>query len=427
MKDKPTLKVPFDFSYTELAAVEEYLEQSEQSGKHLKEIKKDKFVFEFTELERNYRYSAEIFKGDAFVKEFISDCENDGWELVGTIRDELHIFRTTDPYATDIMTDEHLNLKAIAKRQLLNPGFYGCGFYLIWRAIDLFFLRLEYQSLIIANYIDCMMWLFLCFYFTWLSVKFIDFFVWYIKSKKCIGNGEKIPFKSLREHEQDSKINHILLLAGTVVYFAASVFVGLGYVQDDWFQWLIGGFIVFEVLHLIYRKDKIKNKTGNKILRHIIALVCCVAVVFGVWSTVLYSEKKYEENYDNRLETVMNARQIQATAFAQHYWMKETVEANKSDDGETAVRYEVFVSDISGARGQYIKRLHKEFEKYDNRILKLKNHRWDEAYAEINEEGEVIGGYAFKDDKVIYVDYCYEVGIEKSLDIIYEKLFDEKK
>ena len=45
---------------------------------------------------------------------------------------------------------------------------------------------------LIANYIDCMMWLFLCFYFTWLSVKFIDFFVWYIKSKKCIVNGEKM-------------------------------------------------------------------------------------------------------------------------------------------------------------------------------------------------------------------------------------------
>lgn len=427
MKDKPTLKVPFDFSYTELTAVEEYLEQSEQSGKHLKEIKKDKFVFEFTELERNYRYSAEIFKGDAFVKEFISDCENDGWELVGTIRDELYIFRTNAPYATDIMTDEHLNLKAIAKRQLLNPGFYGCGFYLILRAIDLFFLRLEYQSLIIANYIDCMMWLFLCFYFTWLSVKFIDFFVWYIKSKKCIGNGEKIPFKSLREHEQDSKINHILLLAGTVVYFAASVFVGLGYVQDDWFQWLIGGFIVFEVLYLIYRKDKIKNKTVNKIFRHIIALVCCVAVVFGVWSTVLYSEKKYEENYDNRLETVFDELNVKATVFAQHLWVMEQAEIGTSDE-RPLLDYEVFVSDIAGARGQYINKLHKDFRKYDIELIKVINTHWDEIYIETRDGEGPLCGYAVKDNTVVYMNRCeINVSVIEALDVVYEKLFDEKK
>lgn len=422
MKDKTTFKVPFDFSYTELTAVEEYLEQSEQGGKHLKEIKNNKLVFEITELERNYRYCAEIFKGDAFFKEFVSDCENDGWELVGTIRDELYIFRTTDPYAHDIMTDEEQKFKVIAKRELLNPGFYGCGFYLVWRAIELFFLRTEYESLLVANYFDCLLWLFLCFYFTWLSVKFIDFFVWYIKSKKSIRKGENIPFINLKEHEQNSKINHILLLAGTVAYFAAAVFVGLGYVQDDWMQWFIGGFIVFEVLHLIYRKDKIENKTVNKIFRHIIAGVCCVAVVFGVWSTVLYSEKKYEENYGNRLETVFDELNVKATVFAQHYWVREDVE---TDDVRT-IRYEFFVSDIPGARGQYINKLNKKFKKYDIDVVKVENDRWDEVYAELNEEAVAVGGYAVKDNIVVYIDYCYDVGMKKSLDLIYEKLFSSK-
>lgn len=427
MKDNKSFKVSFDFSYTELTAVEEYLEQAQQNGMKLKEIKDGKLIFEYTQHRSNYRYCAEIFKGDAFVKEFISDCEKEGWEYVGSLRNELYIFRTNDPYASEIMTDEQQKFRTIAKRELLNPGYYTLGLYTLWKLIEVVFLRTEYRSLIAANYFDCMMCLFCAFYITGFLVKLIDFLLWYVKSKRCVKNGEKIPFINLKEHEQNKRINRIFSLVGIVLYFAASVFIGLGYVEDVWFQWMIGGVFLVEFFLLLYSKDKTKEEESKNILKHIIAVVVTAAVLFGVWSTALYCERKYTENRVNRLDSVLSESRIEATVLAQHYyWVREVIETNETNESDSSIWYEVFVSDIQGVRGQYIKRLHKKFEKYDKRILKLENHRWDEAYAEINVDGKVMGGYAFKDDKVIYVEDCYE-SIEKSLDIIYEKLFSEKK
>ena len=99
----------FDFYYTELSAMAEYLEQQEKEGYRLTRFENGNLVFEKCEP-RNIRYSVEIFNGSSY-REFIESCTLEGWEHVTTYNGELYIFRTQKSDAIDIMTDKKEKFK----------------------------------------------------------------------------------------------------------------------------------------------------------------------------------------------------------------------------------------------------------------------------------------------------------------------------
>ncbi len=195
---------PMDFNYTELTALCEHLEQKEREGLRFKGFKSNIMVFEPSE-EREIRYSAVIHTTYLLKKDFIAACEHEGWEYVDTYKDDLFIFRTEKDDAEEIITDEKENFRTVVKSFLLHPSFLGVS---TWLFIALTRILTDSLNDLIpptAN-ISLILWI------TALATtahpiltSIYDFIKWYIKAKKAVSNGDRIPFLNLSQKKKKRK------------------------------------------------------------------------------------------------------------------------------------------------------------------------------------------------------------------------------
>lgn len=421
-----------DFNYIELTALCEYLENKERAGLRLKKIDFKDFVFEPSN-KRSIRYSAVLYGNPLLKKDFIASCEAEGWEYVASYLDELYIFRTQDPDATEIITDEKENFRTVTKRFLLRPSFLGFSIVFVNTIIriPLFISR---RSVPLAVDDAGILWCFLLVgALVPIFIKTSDFITWYIKAKKCVRNGESIPFVNLAERKKIRFANNIAYSVDALICTVIYIYLFLGYTKEKWLFVTVGICLSVLISAAVYSKAK-----ANALLLSVLSFAIVCAGTFGLY---LSFDKAYKENSErfinnNGIPVSLSdfgfdekycedeTSIFQATRFGQYYSF-----SSNNVDGDGFLWYDVFVSDSTAIRNQYINMIIEKYEKYSNELTtyQTNNSDWDSQYRECY-KGEIREeGYAVKGNTVVRLEFCSadDGSGADFFDIAYEKLFGE--
>lgn len=457
MSETTKIKVPFNFDYTELTAIEEYLEKQEEKGLRLKEIDSNKFVFEKAEP-RKIRYSVEVFKSKnaRFVEpypEFVEACEAEGWELAGFYHDDLYIFRTEKEDAVDIMTDDREKMKIVRKRALLKPGNYFWFFYSLSR-IGSFLMRFDGTDFVFLEinqsnpyyYFDIS---FLILIFSFPMLILIDYFVWLYKAKKATKTGEKITYLNLEQANKKRKIKRITFLILVAGMMCFNSFIDAGFAvnevrfsQNIHFSGVI--YWIFFVLFVAATFAMADSVIPQKITQNKKKPVACVfiSLCFLVLTVTVIADNKIkaeEINYNGApitfrdfgySELLQEDRStIRATRFAQQYRCNiRAAEALPDENTDSVLMYEVFVSDFPRLRDKYIEKALEEHDiiKEEAEVIVGSETKWDIQY-KVKSDQKVYIGLAVKDDTVIRTVLPFHTDGQDFFEVAYEKLFGEKE
>ncbi len=375
-------------------------------------------------------------------------CKNEGWELAGFYHNDLYIFRTKNEDSTDIMTDENEKFKIIAKRVLLQPGYLGLNLWVVYRFFDIFVLRTRFEGMIETNISDCLGILFIIFCTTYTLIRLIDFFIWYVKSKKLVKKGEKIPFLTLKEHEQNNIAHWIMIMVNCVLFFIAYIFLYAAYLEFSWLLWLVGGIMATLAVQGVYNRQKNKGKKASKTV-HMVAIIVALVFLAGVNFTVQYSRQIYCENAKTMLnyegipvsfsdlgfekESCTDESDVDATGLAQLYYFKSESEQAQEEMFFTSwMEYEVLVSDYEFIRQKYINEIFADHNKYENIVVQVNDDdtSWDKCwyvdYGADNKKYEnLYSGFAVKDNIVIKLEGYVQTKGQDFFEVAYEKLFLE--
>ena len=292
-----------NFNYTELTALCEHLEIREREGKRLKDIDKYSLTYDITEP-REIRYSAVIFNKVLMHKDFVVTCEQEGWEYVGS-HNELYVFRTQNPDAAEIMTDEKENFRTVTKAFLLNPRFLGFSvvtFNTAMRLITHCITRVDlpWNPPLPA---DALFFLHLFLTSIPLALVFIqtgEFLEWYIKAKKSVRNGREIPFMNLKERNIKLIGRRILYSMWIITVSVLFVMIFHGY----FFEKTIFGVLAIALGVaggiIIYKLFNVKGKL-IKLLLMILSLAVISSASYGFYTSfeTAYNKNPYIIREDN--------------------------------------------------------------------------------------------------------------------------------
>lgn len=426
----------FDFYYTELPALTEYLEKQESDGYHLKKLENNALIFEKSEPTK-IRYCAEIFKGSSY-KEFIESCTLEGWEHVATYNSELYIFRTQKSDVIDIMTDEKEKIKTVAKRVMLQPGIWTFFFLALYR---IFHLILDMNDGIGTNLFEANVYNFetlmlIGLYLFITLIKFFDYFLWQYKIRN---QGINSSFFNLKNTIVKRRIYAILSTLLLVTIYLVSSWIDPGSF-DSFFDITINLILIYAIyLHLIIyipnfdKKERLKN-----------FLVTCIVIscfVGGALALKEYNEKSLVESSKTMLdlenipisltdlgiqaENCEDEGRVKGTRFAQLYHFNSRVEYYENDEYiYDSVYYDVLVSDYPDVRQKYINKILEEYDELDYEYVEVTpaDTKWD-CYYEIKND-YLTEGVAVKDNTVIHLRFAEE-NEKNFFDVAYEKLFTE--
>ncbi len=448
-KNKDEVKEVFNFNYTDLSAIEEYLTLKEKEGLRLKEIDGEKMIFKKAEPRENIRYCAEIYVGSS-GDDFLYSCQQEGWTHCGTYRGELYIFRTLQRDATDIMTDEELKMKTIRKRALLRPGNISC-FILIFLRIFRFIMDVDMG--LNESDIEYWLWWIVIGIFAFSPIFILtDYFFWLMRAKGALRQGEKVKYLSLKGVKARRLTEAIAFL---VFCFASLAFVciaDVGQCEDYGVTyWLIIAFIGLAIFSLL---SQFKTKTVyGKAVKILTLILVIEGVLFGTYMSVKVSRQHFESTakiyntinipfslsdlgYDEK-DCTDKCMAHNITRFAQHYFYSSDYEAEGAenappeeyDENNEYMSYEVFVSDYPHIREKYINEKLKTYEKYGYEIKALDSSEtlWDICYRETDEEGEDRwAGFAVKGNTIFFTDIMVDTKGENLFETAYEKLFEKE-
>lgn len=239
MKEKNTLKKFISFRYTDLTAVCEYLEEMEAQGWQLVSMG---MLSEFRKCEpRKVRYAAELLESASAISNSISDksqdyidmCEQAGWKFICNIG-KMFIFRTESETAPEIVTDSAEKLAGI-KKAMLKTNLLT---WFVLPLIILFNLSMQLQSIgsiavLATQYIALATMLIYAMFYLTVILQITGFTKWYIKAKRAVTDGQKIPYvglKQLRRRKLETYIplavlGSILLLASVMACTQGNLFV----------------------------------------------------------------------------------------------------------------------------------------------------------------------------------------------------------
>ena len=441
-KDKTEMKILFNFSYTELTAIEEYFEQFEKDGWRLEEFDGWQAVFKKAEPRVNIRYSAEIYKG-TFGEDFISSCEAEGWEHCGIYKNTLYIFRTDKENITEIMTDKEEKMKTIRKRALLRPGnlsvFIVFLCYLIDLLIDVDIADLDISSGLYWFGLLFVIWL----AFNPVSIV-LNYLIWFIRAKRSLKKGEDIKYdnyKQTRIRAFAETVFSFLWIVGSLIFI---YIIDSGYFAGEkTIYWFILSMMLLALSDFIgFIKNSKKSSKAIKILFFGIAVILLVS---GIYFTTVKSEKKYEELKESIYSTVnipfslsnmgyeekycIDEGEMAGTIFAQKYRFKSEYYNEEYEPiiptDEVYMSYEIFVSDYESIKDRYIDKVLKKYEKYDYEIKVYEGEDTrDIVYREIFPYDENwYSGLAIKDNTVFYLDVPLETESEDFFEQVYAELF----
>ncbi|MCM1365594.1 MAG: DUF2812 domain-containing protein [Faecalibacterium sp.] len=409
-KDEITYRTRF--TYKDLTAMEEFLEEKQREGLQL--VKYDSGIMTFEKCEpSDSRYSCEIFvDGDLFYpnKEFVQMCESGGWKYIADDDKGLYVFKTDDENVTDIMTDDKTKLSIIAKSHVLKSVGVAVGviiYYVIKYCLDINeFFETWSNPVLISSRLTTIIMILLC------AIYLIYQLSWLIKRKIELNNGEKLKFNNLRSFQNKwATIPTILLLwiAVETVFsificgeFDISVYVDLGAYAVL--------FIIFSCVLFKRRSDTDKIVKVAEITTMAVSVVA-IALSFLISFVALppvpnetdLSEKIVSElDIDDEDKEVYVSR----TRFAQYY-----------DNGWD---FEMFVSRNSKLKDKYFSYMIDYYSDTDPKYTVSKNQLDDMIYYEFTntEENYTYKLLAVKDDRVIAVGSPQE----NTAQIIYDAL-----
>ena len=432
-KDKNTFKENMTFDYTELTALCEHLEIREREGKRLKDIDKYNLTYDITEP-REIRYSAVIFNRTLMHNDFVATCEQEGWEYVDSYAG-LYIFRTQNPDAPKIMTDEKENFRTVTRTFLFNPRFLGFSyvtFNTVFRLITHCITRwdLQWDPPLSADSFFILYLFLTSISLACVLIQTEDFLKWYTKAKKAVRNGEEIPFMNLKERNIKLIGRRILysmwiiavLILFTMIfygyYFEKTLFTGYAIIIS-----LAGGIIIFKI--------STKGKLLTKILS-VLGLAVILAASYGFYASfdTAFNENAYiikdnnipvsvaDFNY-GECQCTNEINEYSGTRLAQYYRIDSECSCHNKN-----LSYVVFISNYPEIRDSYIEEFKEQLEEYATLTsYDSENSDWDEYYRIVYDNGEISNeGLAVKGNTVIYNNYLSDFD-SNFFDVAYNKMF----
>ena len=429
-------KKAFDFYYTELSAMAEYLEQQESKGYRLKRFENNRLIFEKCEP-RNIRYSVEIFKGSSY-REFIESCTLEGWEHVTTYNGELYIFRTQKSDAIDIMTDEKEKFKIIAKRMIFQPGLWGFLFSAFYPLYHLVFRRnigitINVFETDVFNYIALTLILLYVFI---TMIRLLDCFLWqYTIHKKGAGS----PFFSLRNTIKKRKLYAIMnciimIILCLIIWWIAPSFFNSAFVL----------ILTLVLLFCRYYNANLTKLTFDKTERIKKTILTCVVIALCIGGAFLLKNcnEKYViensktmfsleespisvEDLNGKVKSCEDTCFVEGTRFGQVYEFTCSAELHEEDNSmDDFIFYYILTSDYPHVRQKYIDKILEKYEGYDCEKIVPPETQWDYCYLiKWNDENRY-DGFAVKDNLIIYLRFSVDCK-QNFFDVAYEKLFME--
>ena len=400
------VKRTVNYDYTELTALEQYLENAEKEGLRLRELDRNKFYFEKCEP-RNVRYSCVVFKdenrSDGLNKEFVELCKGAGWTLAAFDKniDEFYIFRTSDKNADPIMTDDRQTLSFAArknvKRNIIEMMAWPL-FYLNFVIVDVLSdVSLgKFTLLNSENFTDLailLMWL--------ISLAFLTTFFlrWYTKQKRHIDRNERIEFLDIRQAEKQYRIKNAVYTCGCMLLFGVYIYFDGGYSDTSYravcslffslpaaifvYASLTGKGFDLPIYH--YRKRRIFAALGAVC---VFAVVSAVSILIGnslsasVKDKMLTKEKALisVSDFGCDKQTAQDSFDCDATRFFQKYTVISYCADDDCENDVWEIRYQIFVSDSPAMRNKYIEKAVSDMA-YKNTVkIDKSDEKWDEVY-----------------------------------------------
>lgn len=444
------VKRHFGFDYTELTAIAEYLESQEEKGLRLKEFEGKSFVFEKAEP-RKIRYSVEIYTADYLQKDFIASCEEDGWEYVDVYNKELHIFRTQQEDAVEIMTDDKEKMKIVSKRALLKPGNLFLFFFPLLQLMR-FLMNYDGMNAVFIEIYESNPYYYL--YFSLLILAFFfplfiltDYFLWFFKARLSIKKDKAVGYINLKKADRKRKIRYYAFALLGVCVMGFNSFIDSGYAVniiklDDgmefsgtayWFLFYIILAVAFFMSDSAVPKRITQSK--KKLISFLIVSLCSLALTLGF---VAHNEKKAEKININGTPITFSdfgyediwqrdSSIIRATRFAQQYRCNiRAMEELPDENFDTALFYEVFVCDSPELRDEYIEKVLEEHDRIrtEATVMSYPETKWDKYY-KVDSDGNEFYAMAIKDDTVIHTVLPIHTNGQDFFEVAYEKLFGE--
>ncbi|MBQ4571948.1 MAG: DUF2812 domain-containing protein [Clostridia bacterium] len=429
-------KKAFDFYYTELSALAEYLEKQENKGYRLKKVENKMLIFEKCEP-RNIRYCVEIFKGSSY-KEFIESCTLEGWEHVTTYNGELYIFRTQKSDAIDIMTDEKEKFKNTAKRAILQPGLWSTLFISLYPLSNLILglnrgITIDVFETDVFNFVFLM---FVALHIFILLLRFFDYFLWRYTIRK---KGPDSSFFNLKNTVRKRKLYAVISSI-----FLMTLYLILWWIAPNCFDTAFEIILALVLLYCIYDGATISKLSFDKNERMKKAILTCVVVALFTGGAFLL--KNFNEKYviansktmlsleeapisvedlNDKVKSCEDRCDVEGTRFGQLYSF--TCDAERYDeDGDinNFISYNIFISDYPSVRQKYINKLLKEFDEYDCEKIIPPDTKWDYCYLINWNDENRYDGFAVKDNLIIYLRFSVDCK-QNFFDVAYKELFDK--
>ena len=399
MRGKNVWTKRFYFSYKELDALAEFLEDKAANGWEMTSLLGNTFGFRKTEP-RQVRFSVEIVEADTDETQklqFIEYCEADGWKHIYDFG-KLQFFENENPDADSIHTDEEVKLDLVYRhcRGLsigLNLSMAAIALlisgFLIWN-LDY---RDMYTSGIVVNIFVlitlAMMALYQC----------IEFCLWYRRSKQAVTMGKAPRYKQ-------NKVARFLDIA---IYIWATAAIWLDDVVDAFYSqstvlialvffFIIGtaGFIfLYNLYQAKFNKDG-KTHTG------LFLLLGVAFVALMVWASyTFFMPASLSEDEGDVFLTVQEMGET-STGTTEHWVVHEGSPLDRHERG----------SDRWGSKKVYYELYTARFEKFYDEIVEEMYFARDKEYEEV-------------EDKAFGADKVYLLGKAESL-TMWLLLYDEK-
>lgn len=421
-----------NFNYTELTALCEHLEIREREGKKLRRIDKYELTYDITEP-RDIRYSAVIFNKVLMHKDFVATCEQEGWEYVGS-HNELYVFRTQNPDATEIMTDESDYFKIVAKSYLKHPRFLGVNGFLFYILVSRFFDLFTYNSTIAAKGFLMVDYLFLVVFLISIVFKITEYIEWYKKAKNAVRNNEKIPFANYKERTTKKISRVIVYCFFGIAILCFWIYTSWGYIPTDWVLYV--NLILLGLITVTSLYDYVKIISRKKAL--VLTFISILIFVAGAYFLTVNLDTAYNENpnilkEENIPVSVSDLKSnacwceneiddYSGTKFAQYYEIRSYCSMH-----EESIYYDIFISDNEKIKRNYIDKIIEDETTDDTSIVSYnpENSGWDEQYRLIYNDEITNYGFAVKGNTVIYL-HTHTLDIDKDtnfFDVAYNKLF----
>ncbi|MCM1544223.1 MAG: DUF2812 domain-containing protein [Ruminococcus sp.] len=292
------MELRVNFTYRDLAAIEEFLEAKQQEGWLLIEYDKNKMKFRKCEPSES-RYCCEAYKAPnrpKYDEEYISFCEDAGWEFVASDWNGIYIFRTNDETLPKIMNDDKMKLSIMAKSFISKRIILllAVGVWIIMKSITLF---------------DNFRQLYNPFYFEEFLIVFLvvfDFFkdllsliVWCVKRKKEIKNNQPLMTNNLKTAEKCYVRDRVCYIIYAFLAMAAIIVSWEFYLIPIVVFLCVAGITIWH----ISKSDDISKKLKKKFS---VFVAVIVAVFFGIAAVFAFAFPKGEE--DTKLTDTVSSK-----------------------------------------------------------------------------------------------------------------------